>query len=482
MRYSDAGKQLPIGNGGVGPGGVYWWTQTLHEVLLHVAVPAGVRSKKQLSVRVDRRAISIKATLPGPLPTAAAAAAAATSGTAATAAAGASETVVLLSGPLYGPVAVDRETCGPDGVMWSWDKEPGAGGERPRLPPPAALPPLPESTVRTLQSTAGCAGAGGSAVDFHRLQAVLWLPSTSTSASASASGTASASASATAPHLLPGGGVLTVPLEKLEDTWWRRITAHPDGGVPGALAAAAEGASAAAEGASGGAAGDGAPSPSAASLLSSLPVPAGIPSPSPSPSPAAVASLCLLPGPWDIDASAVDSTREVTDYDPDTQAAIRRIVYEQCRGTPGHEIENQLKAAEAERAQAAAREHAHAAATTTAAAPAKVQARTSSKPEAAAAAPSVHPPSESAAAAASAAPQAQAQAPPAPLAGLSFPPEDVARDPSLLWGTGGTAATRSPPDSDDDNHDDGDDHDHGDGDVGKPAMSTAGPGPGPGSA
>lgn len=497
VRYSTAGKQVPIGNGGVGPGGVYWWTQTLHEVLLHVAVPAGVRVKKQLSVRVDKRSICIKATLPLPAAPAGSAPAGGTGAAAAVAAAGGSggaEAVVLLSGPLYGAVAVDRETCGADGVMWSWDREPAAGGERPRLPPPAALPPLPESesALRTLQSTAGGAGAGGSAESFDRLQAALWLPSSASASTAPSTAAASLSAPMPQPHLLPGGGVLTVPLEKLEDTWWRRITAHPDGGVPGALASAAAAASAGGAGASDGSstAGGSCSSAAAASAAIFSALPAGTPSPPPSD----VAALSSLAGPWDIDAAAVDSTREVGDYDPDTQAAIRRIVYEQSRGTPGHEIEGQLKEAEAARAQAAAREHASAAAvglaaaaplagsqaSTSAAASAGATARSETRAAVATAVPatsaavSAETAALASAALAAAAPASSGPAPQPLLSSLAFAPEAVARDPSLLWGTGGTAATRSPPDSgDEDDEDDADGDDTGKG-KGKETTSARG--------
>lgn len=331
--------------------------------------------------------------------------------------------VVLLSGPLFGAVAIDRDTCGPDGVMWSWDKDPAAGGERPCLPPPTLLPALPESAAKVLQTTRGGGGAGGSADDFALLQRALWLPHP-------------------LPLPLPGGGVITVPLEKLEDTWWRRITAHPDGGVPGSLASAATSASAASAGsaassAAAGGAGSGVTGPegaTAAAATTALSHPIG------SPSPSDLASMSQLPGPWDIDAGAVDSTREVSDYDADTQAAIRRIVYEQSRGTPGHEIEAQLKASEQERAAAAATELASARASTQTTA--KVTAMAPALATAAAVPAPVSGPASHRMP--HLAPPAAAPVPASP----SFSAEEIARDPSLLWGTGGTAATSSPPDSD----------------------------------
>jgi Rad3-related DNA helicase len=40
----------------------------------------------------------------------------------------------------------------------------------------------------------------------------------------------------------------------------------------------------------------------------------------------------------DIDATLVDSTRDVADYDAETASAIRRVVYEQAHGTPAEDI------------------------------------------------------------------------------------------------------------------------------------------------
>ena len=98
-----------------------------------------------------------------------------------------------------------------------------------------------------------------------------------------------------------GGGVLTLPLEKLSESWWRRLTADAAGGVPLSPALRAD-------------------------------VP-----------PAPIAAPRSASGPFDIDATLVDSTRDVCEYDPDTQAAIRRIVYEQSHGTPTADIEALLQ-------------------------------------------------------------------------------------------------------------------------------------------
>lgn len=44
IKYTDDGKQIPIGNGGVTE--KYHWTQTLNEVSIHIVVPFGTRSKE----------------------------------------------------------------------------------------------------------------------------------------------------------------------------------------------------------------------------------------------------------------------------------------------------------------------------------------------------------------------------------------------------------------------------------------------------
>lgn len=43
VRYTDGGLQVPVSNGGVGPG--YWWEQTLSDVTLYVRVPRGVGAR-----------------------------------------------------------------------------------------------------------------------------------------------------------------------------------------------------------------------------------------------------------------------------------------------------------------------------------------------------------------------------------------------------------------------------------------------------
>jgi hypothetical protein len=43
IRYTDDGKQIPIGNGGIGPN--YYWTQSLQDLTIYVDVPVGTRGK-----------------------------------------------------------------------------------------------------------------------------------------------------------------------------------------------------------------------------------------------------------------------------------------------------------------------------------------------------------------------------------------------------------------------------------------------------
>jgi len=43
IRYTPQNKQIPISNGGIGPG--YWWSQTLTEITIHVEFPDIIRAK-----------------------------------------------------------------------------------------------------------------------------------------------------------------------------------------------------------------------------------------------------------------------------------------------------------------------------------------------------------------------------------------------------------------------------------------------------
>lgn len=61
-RLTAAGKQVPMANGGVGPG--YWWTQTLSEVTLYAMLPPATRAKDvqcvvtPTSVRIGLRGVA----------------------------------------------------------------------------------------------------------------------------------------------------------------------------------------------------------------------------------------------------------------------------------------------------------------------------------------------------------------------------------------------------------------------------------------
>lgn len=57
IRYTDEGKQIPIGNGG--STSRYVWTQTLEEVTVHVPLPEGLRSK-DLDVKIGANTLSIR--------------------------------------------------------------------------------------------------------------------------------------------------------------------------------------------------------------------------------------------------------------------------------------------------------------------------------------------------------------------------------------------------------------------------------------
>eukprot|EP00581_Thalassiosira_minuscula_P018736 CAMPEP_0183714096 /NCGR_PEP_ID=MMETSP0737-20130205/8762_1 /TAXON_ID=385413 /ORGANISM="Thalassiosira miniscula, Strain CCMP1093" /LENGTH=403 /DNA_ID=CAMNT_0025943001 /DNA_START=74 /DNA_END=1282 /DNA_ORIENTATION=+ len=57
IRYTEDGKQIPIGNGGSTTR--YVWTQTLEEVTVHIPLPDGMRSK-DLDVKLNATSISIR--------------------------------------------------------------------------------------------------------------------------------------------------------------------------------------------------------------------------------------------------------------------------------------------------------------------------------------------------------------------------------------------------------------------------------------
>jgi hypothetical protein len=57
IRYTDEGRQVPIGNGGSTTR--YVWTQTLEEAVVHIPVPDGTRAK-DLDVEITPSSLSIK--------------------------------------------------------------------------------------------------------------------------------------------------------------------------------------------------------------------------------------------------------------------------------------------------------------------------------------------------------------------------------------------------------------------------------------
>jgi hypothetical protein len=57
IRYTNDGKQIPIGNGG--STSRYVWTQTLDEVTIHVPIPNGTRAK-DLNVKIDAKSLSVR--------------------------------------------------------------------------------------------------------------------------------------------------------------------------------------------------------------------------------------------------------------------------------------------------------------------------------------------------------------------------------------------------------------------------------------
>jgi hypothetical protein len=129
VEYTEDGKQVPIANGGVGPG--YWWAQSLADVTVYVEVPPGTRSK---DVRCDVTARRLALTLAQPPSSSSPMAA----------------VQQLLSGELGGDVR-------PSETLWTLDTAPDASALRarpvdPSLPGGAGLP------------AADAAGGGGAQV------------------------------------------------------------------------------------------------------------------------------------------------------------------------------------------------------------------------------------------------------------------------------------------------------------------------------
>lgn len=63
IRYTPQNKQIPLSNGGVGPG--YWWSQTLTEITIHVEFPKDVRAKDiQVLVKPQYLTLGLRDKLP----------------------------------------------------------------------------------------------------------------------------------------------------------------------------------------------------------------------------------------------------------------------------------------------------------------------------------------------------------------------------------------------------------------------------------
>jgi hypothetical protein len=70
IQYNAAGKQVPLANGGVGPG--YWWEQSLSDLTVFIALPAGTATRDvECAVTASRLRVGIRGAaapiLDGPL-------------------------------------------------------------------------------------------------------------------------------------------------------------------------------------------------------------------------------------------------------------------------------------------------------------------------------------------------------------------------------------------------------------------------------
>lgn len=64
VRYTADGKQIPIGNGGVTPS--YWWTQTLYDTTVYIAVPEGTRARDlDVSIRACALRVALRSSSGG---------------------------------------------------------------------------------------------------------------------------------------------------------------------------------------------------------------------------------------------------------------------------------------------------------------------------------------------------------------------------------------------------------------------------------
>ena len=212
VRHSAEGRQLPIANGGVGPG--YWWAQTLGDATVSMLLDGALcSSAKDVVCRVE-------------------------GGSGGGGGGGGGATQRLVVGLRGRPPVIDGTlTAAVKASELTWSLESRAEAARGRPFDPTGR--------------AGRAPPGSGAIDAES-------PSAAATVSAGGGAEAAASATAAAAASVPGK-VLTLTLEKHVATWWRSVVA----------------------------------------------------------------------GHAEVDATAVDSTQAVSSYDDETQAAIRKIMFDE---------------------------------------------------------------------------------------------------------------------------------------------------------
>lgn len=283
LHYTAAGKQVPIGNGGVGRG--YWWTQSLKDTSIYLELPEQVTGKA-LKVTLLNSRITVQYTPPPP-PKEAGAGAVAQGGEAPPAA-------TATAGPFSSPSAA------PITVL---DVAPGGSY-------------APSESMWVLEAAAAATPGGSSSLKpFDPLYEGQELPAFRQILQAhghSGSGSGSESVSCKTKRK-----TLLLVLDKAPETWWWSAFKT----LPAAVTAASL-------------------APANFSAASSADHPTSSSATSSSASPAD-----LLEDHPCIDATLVDSTQTVDSYDPETQAAIRKVLFDQAqkaRGLPtSDEMEKQ---------------------------------------------------------------------------------------------------------------------------------------------
>ena len=225
VQLTEDSKQIPVANGGVGPG--YWWTQSLGDTTIYVEIPMTAASRDVLcSIGTH----SLRVGLVGCAP--------------------------IIDGEL--PGAVRPREC-----VWNLESE-SSVQHRP------VLRPASSSTLHT-----GRPPQSTELGTSNESAAAAAVASAAAAAAASAAAAAAAVSSATATLLAPMSGrckVLTIVLEKAVETWWpSAVVSHPE-----------------------------------------------------------------------IDASLVDSTQPLDSYDADTQAAIRKVMFDEQQKRAGGPTSDEL--------------------------------------------------------------------------------------------------------------------------------------------